>query len=202
LLDPTRDAICPLESRWEWTHLNSLAVMPNGDILVSCRSNSRVLAIDPSTDKLRWKYGAPNVYHQHHASALDNGNVQIFDNGMQRIGMPFSRVVEVEPASSKTVWEYSGQPPEQFFSAHISGAERLPNGNVLVCEGATGRVFELTRRGETVWEWITPFSTTTNGRTRAWIFRVHRYAPDFHGLQGRSLDPERFADFNRLHGLM
>lgn len=201
LLDPTRDAICPLEQRWEWTHLNSLAVMPSGDILVSCRSNSRVMIIDRASGGLRWKYGSPDVFHQHHASPLERGTVQIFDNGMHRIGMPYSRVVEVDPATSKVVWEYGGEPPEQFFSGHISGAERLPNGNVLICEGASGRVFEITHRGETVWEWVTPFSVTTAGRTRAWIFRVHRYAPDYPALQGKTLDPARYADLNRLYGL-
>jgi hypothetical protein len=201
LFDPLRDAICPLEQRWEWTHLNSLAVMPDGDILVSCRSNSRVAIIERASCQFRWKYGAPDVYHQHHATPLERGTVQIFDNGMHRIGMPFSRVVEVDPLTSKVVWEYGGDPPEQFFSGHISGAERLPNGNVLICEGASGRVFEITQRGETVWEWVTPFTTTTQGRTRAWIFRVHRYAPEFPGLQGRSLDPSRYADLNRLYGL-
>jgi hypothetical protein len=201
LFDPVRDAICPLEQRWEWTHLNSLAVMANGDILVSCRSNSRVAIIERASGKFRWKYGAPNVYHQHHATPLERGTVQIFDNGMHRIGMPFSRVVEVDPLTSNVVWEYAGDPPEQFFSGHISGAERLANGNVLICEGASGRVFEITQRGETVWEWVTPFTTTTQGRTRAWIFRVHRYATDFPGLQGRSLDPSRYADLNRLYGL-
>jgi hypothetical protein len=202
LFDPVRDAICPLEQRWEWTHLNSLAVMPNGDILVSCRSNSRVAVVDRSSGQFRWKYGAPNVYHQHHATPLERGNIQIFDNGMHRVGMPYSRVVEVDPNTSSVVWEYGGDPPEQFFSGHISGAERLPNGNVLICEGASGRVFEITQRGETVWEWVTPFTTTAQGRTRAWIFRVHRYAPDFPGLQGRSLDPGRYADLNRLYGLI
>jgi hypothetical protein len=160
-----------------------------------------VLIINRESGQLQWKYGSPNVFHQHHASALADGHVQIFDNGMHRVGTPFSRVVEVDPASSNVVWEYTGEPPEQFFSAHISGAERLPNGNVLICEGASGRVFEITRRGETVWEWITPFSTTTNGRTRAWIFRVHRYAPEHPALNGKSLDPGRYADLNRLYRL-
>ena len=201
VFNPTKDAICPLETRWEWTHLNSLDVFPNGDVLFSCRSNSRVGIIANST--LTWKYGAPDVVHQHHASVLPNGNVQIFDNGMHRVGMPYSRVVEVDPKTSKVAWEYAGEPPEQFFSGHISGAERQPNGNVLICEGASGRVFEVTRRGETVWEWITPFSTSNQGRVRAWIFRVYRYAPDFPGLKidGLSLDPARYADFNRLYGL-
>ncbi len=199
VFDPIKDGICPLETRWEWTHLNSLDVFPGGDVLFSCRSNSRVGILSGSA--LTWKYGAPDVVHQHHASVLANGNVQIFDNGMHRIGMPYSRVVEVNPKTSKVEWEYSGEPPEQFFSGHISGAERQPNGNVLICEGASGRVFEVTRRGETVWEWITPFSTNNQGRVRAWIFRVYRYAPDFAGLTGLALDPGRYADFNRLYGL-
>jgi Arylsulfotransferase (ASST) len=201
LLDPVKDPICPLEQRWEWTHLNSLDVMPNGDVLFSCRSNSRVGIIDAGSKRLRWKYGAPEVVHQHHASALPNGNVQIFDNGMHRIGMPYSRVVEVDPSSSTILWEYAGEPPEQFFSGHISGAERQPNGNVLICEGASGRVFEVTRRGETVWEWVTPFVINNQGRQRPWLFRVYRYPSEFSGLQGKTLDPDRYADFNRLYGL-
>jgi hypothetical protein len=98
------------------------------------------------------------------------------------------------------IWDYVGDPPEQFFSGHISGAERQPNGNVLICEGTSGRVFEITRRGETVWEWISPF-TTPQGRGRTFIFRAYRYAADFSGLQGRTLDPAAYADLNRLYGL-
>jgi hypothetical protein len=201
LLDPVRDPICPLEQRWEWTHLNSLALMPDGDLLFSCRSNSRVGIVERPGGKLRWKFGAPQVVHQHHATAVGDGNVQLFDNGMHRVGLPFSRVVEVNPADSSVVWEYTGEPPEQFFSGHISGAERQPNGNVLICEGTSGRVFEVTRRGETVWEWVTPFATLIQGRNRPWIFRAYRYPPDFEGLAGRTLDPAHHADLNRLHGL-
>jgi hypothetical protein len=29
---------------------------------------------------------------------------------------------------------------------------RLPNGNLLVCEGPYGRLFEVTPEGETLWE--------------------------------------------------
>jgi hypothetical protein len=201
LLDSVRDAICPLETRWEWTHLNSLALTGDGDLLVSCRNNSLVAIVGASGSELRWKCTSPVVYHQHHATWLDNGHVQVFDNGMHRIGTPFSRVVELEVGSGAVVWEYVGEPPEQFFSGHISGAERQPNGNVLISEGASGRVFEITRRGETVWEWTSPFVATTAGRQRAWIFRALRYAPDFAGLVGRSLDPAQCADFNRLYGL-
>lgn len=200
LLDPVGDPMCPLEQRWEWTHLNSLALTADGHLVFSCRTNSRIGIVERPSGKLRWKFGAPETSHQHHATALPNGNIQVFDNGMHRVGLSFSRVVEMDPATNKVVWEYTGEPPEQFFSGHISGAERLPNGNVLVCEGTSGRVFEVTPRQEVVWEWISPFQTLNRGRYGPWLFRARRYAPEYLGLVG-PLDPARFAELNRLYGL-
>jgi hypothetical protein len=201
LLDPVRDPICPLEQRWEWTHMNGLSLTSEGNIVFSCRNNSRVGIVERATGRLLWKYGAPDIHHQHNATALPGGTIQIFDNGMHRTGLPRSRIVEVDPQDSRVVWEYTTDPPEQFFSAHVSGADRLPGGNVLICEGASGRVFEVTAKGETVWEWINPFANRVNGRLLTLIFRAHRYAPDFPGLAGRRLDAAEYGDLNRLHGL-
>jgi hypothetical protein len=201
LLDPVRDPICPLEQRREWTHTNGLDVTREGNVVFSCRDNSRVGVIERLSGRLLWMYGYPNTAHQHHPTVLPNGNIQIFDNGMHRVGLPRSRVIEVEPGTNKVMWEYVSDPPEQFFSAHVSSAERLPGGNVLICEGACGRLFEITPRGEVVWEWNNPFPSRVNGRLMVLIFRAHRYAPDFAGLAGRALDPAAYAELNRLHGL-
>ena len=101
------------------------------------------------------------------------------------------------------VWQWTANPEAQFFSAHISGAQRLAGDNVLVCEGRTGRLFEITRRGEVVWEWISPFVVATPiGQNQAWVFRALRYGPDYAGLQGVELDPERFRALNQLYGLV
>ena len=108
---------------------------------------------------------------------------------------------EVNPADNQIVWDYTGEPPEQFFSGHISGAERQANGNVLICEGTSGRIFEVTQRREVVWEWISPFMNPNQGILRPWIFRAQRYPPDLPGLSGRELDPAGSAGLNRLHGL-
>jgi hypothetical protein len=202
LLDPRRDPICPLERRIEWTHTNSLDVTASGDIVFSCRVNSRIGIIEGASGKLRWKYGAPNIHHQHHASALENGNIQVFDNGMHRVGMPRSAVVEVNPKDDAVVWQFISDPDIQFFSAHISGAERLPGGNVLISEGASGRIFEIARRGEVVWEWISPFANRNPaGMLVSWVFRAHRLLPGFPGLSGLELNPGRYSDLNRLYGL-
>jgi hypothetical protein len=90
----------------------------------------------------------------------------------------------------------------RFLSANISGAERMAGGNVLVCEGAAGRVFEVSSKGEVVWEWITPFSNRMpNGNLMVSIFRAHRYAAEHPALAGRELDPRAHAATNRMYGL-
>ncbi len=197
LFDPRRDPIGPLEQRWEWTHVNSLDVNEKGDIVFSCRQNSRVGIIDAESRELVWKYGYPDTHWQHCATWVSGGNVQIFDNG--RMG---SRVIEVDPETRKVVWSYSGRPAQQFYSGHISGAQRLPTGAVLVCEGSSGRVFEVTRDHEVVWEWINPFvNTDPRGQPVVSIFRAHRYTRDHPALREHSLDPAAHAELNRLHGL-
>jgi hypothetical protein len=205
-LHPEEDVICPLEARKEWTHGNSLKVTSQGDLLVSYRLTSTVGIVDRASGQFRWKWGPGVLSHQHNPTWLDNGRVLIFDNGGHRRGSSYSRVVEVDPASNEIAWEYQGSPPVSFFSEVISGAERLPNGNTLICEGVPGRIFEVTPNREIVWEYISPFFVTNPptaggtvfGRANA-TFRAHRYGPDYPGLWDRDLDPARFANINRLY---
>ena len=42
------------------------------------------------------------------------------------------------------------------FCARISGAQRLANGNTLICAGETGRVVEVTPEQKVVWEYVNP----------------------------------------------
>ena len=71
----------------------------------------------------------------------------------------WSRVVEMDPLSGEIVWEYRGDPEAGFWSPVGSGAQRLPNGNTLICAmnwSEPGRIFEVTPDGETVWEYWNP----------------------------------------------
>ena len=161
--------------------------------------------ISDNSGSMKWSYGAPNTAHQHHASWLSNGNVQIFDNGTHRKqGMPYSKVIEVNPESNEVIWSYQGNPRAQFFSGHISGAVRLPNNNCLITEGTSGRVLEITAGGEPVWEWWNPVfnSSANDGESMAFLFRAYRYGVDYEGLAGQNLDPLKLEDLNRLYGLL
>ena len=116
------------------------------------------------------------------------GNLLVFNNGTDRPGGPFSSVDEITtpvdaagsypqnaggtfdpPAAS---WSYVAPTPSDFYSGFISGAQRQPNGNTLVCSGAQGWFFEVTNGGAMVWEYDNNFPNPNQNN----VFRVRRYA--------------------------
>ena len=198
-LDLDEDKMCPLETRREWTHANSLSLTPSGDFLVSFRRLDVLAIVSRSSGNLNWKWGPGVLAHQHHATHLENGRILVFDNGAHRRGIEYSRVVEVDPTTNEVVWEYKGNPALSFYSFHLSGAQRVPNGNTLICEGGTGRLFEVTSSGEIVWEYVNPFYFPDErfGGMANYTFRAHRYGPGDSALEGMDLDPDRYADINR-----
>ena len=69
-----------------------------------------------------------------------------------------------------------------MFASNISGAQRLPDGNTLVCVGPEGRLLEVTPGGETVWSYTVPGAMPA-------VFRATRIAGDHPALIGRVLAP-------------
>jgi len=199
-LDPDIDVICPLEHRMEWSHCNSITLTPQGDWLLSFRRIDTVVIVDRETGQFTWKWGRGTLSHQHHATYLNNGNILLFDNGSHRVGPSYSQVLEVDPTTNQIAWAYKGNPILSFFSFMISGAERLPNGNTLICEGAKGHIFEVTAQKEIVWEYVNPIfaSNPRFGDRVNFLFRAHRYGPDHPALRDKDLDPNRYARYNNL----
>ncbi|MGH7308820.1 MAG: aryl-sulfate sulfotransferase, partial [Candidatus Rokuibacteriota bacterium] len=165
----------------EWTHANTVAELADGNLVVSFRNISTVVIVDRRTGAIVWKLGSPPLAQQHDPRPLANGNLLIFDNGPHRRDhpAPYSRVIEVDPQSGAIVWEYHDQSLFDFFSPYISGAQRLPNGNTLICEGCDGRIFEVTPDGAVVWEYVNPYFFVEPGRPglNNWVFRAFRYTP-------------------------
>jgi len=96
------------------------------------------------------------------------GNLLVFDNqglaGYPTAAVPRtggSRVLEIDPVKNEIVWQYTGEdsggPAWSFRSTHISAARRLPNGNTFIDEGQSGRLFQVTRDGDIVWEYVNPY---------------------------------------------
>lgn len=203
-LDPEDFPICPLDARAEWTHCNTVFVLPDGNVLACFLKQNTIAIIGKETGDLNWQWGPGELGHPHCPSGLNNGNILIFDNGTHRVdnqkaGFPlgmiaFSRILEVDPKTDEIVWEYRDRCHLDFHAPFISGCQRLPNGNTLICDGPRGRIFEVTARKEIVWEYTSPFYnealSDVVGFTNP-LFRAYRYGKDYPGLQGKNLDPNR-----------
>lgn len=139
------------------------------NVVVCMRHQNRVVVIDAEKKRLVWTWGFGELSGPHDASVLPNGNFLIFDNGL---GRRWSRVIEVDPMSREIVWSYAAPEPKEFFTDQRGAAQRLGNGNTLVTNSQSGVAFEVTREGETVWNYRNP-SRTADGR-RTIIVRMRR----------------------------
>jgi hypothetical protein len=190
---------CPLCPWDTWMHGNSCIELLNGNILVSFAKINTVAIIDRESGDILWHWGTGGeLAHQHAPSMLENGNVLIYDNGFhpQGLALNFSRVIEVNWRKSEMVWSYEG--PEGgtlkmlFFSSMYSNCQRLPNGNTLVCEGMTGRIFEVTAYQTLVWEYVNAFPgpevVASPAESRSYpVYGAYRYGHDYPGLSGLKL---------------
>jgi len=97
------------------------------------------------------------------------GHILIFNNGLSRPGGQYSSIDEIAPpvdaqgnyfleqgsayGPTNPNWTYKASPPSSFYAYYISGAERLKDGDTLICDGVSGKFFEVTPGGTTVWQW-------------------------------------------------
>jgi len=141
-----------------------------GDLLISIKRLDLIGIVDVDTEELIWSWGPGHLSMQHHPTLLENGNILVFDNGVER---GYSRIVELDPLAKEIVWEYKATAPDEFFSYSRGGNQRLPNGNTLVTESDTGHVFEITKEGDVVWEF---YNTEIDERikSRSTIYRMMR----------------------------
>jgi arylsulfotransferase ASST len=126
--------------------------------------------------------GAGNllIFDNGGASVYDDGNA-VAPTGANVVARINSRVLEINPVTFEKVWEYSisGQERFLFASHYVSSAQRLPNGNTLVDEGADGRLFEVTPAKEIVWEYVNPYFAVEDGSNTNRVFRAQRVPYDW-----------------------
>ena len=176
---------------FDWAHNNTCQIIPPnatcekekaaggpvrfkpGNIIFSYRSVDIIGVIDRQTGKIVWAWGPGVLDGQHKPHMLQNGHILILDNGTLR---GYSRVIELDPLTEQIVWQYTAEPKEKFLSRYISGAQRLPNGNTLICEGGKRHLFEVTGQGEIVWDFYNPYYEQGDLKS---IYRCLRYSPEY-----------------------
>ena len=149
------------------------------------------------------------------------GDFLCFNNGVNR---NYSTIDEITPpvdtsgnyayttgsayGPTNLTWTYSATPPSSMYATDISGAQRLPNGNTLICYGTLGTFLEVTSTGTLVWKYLNPVDLTgpvTQGDTipndpthpgekMNSVFRVYRYPLNYSAFTGRTLTPGNYVE--------
>jgi hypothetical protein len=147
-----------------------------GDLLYRW-GNPRAYRAGKATDQ--------RLFSQHDAHWISaglpgEGHLLVFSNGGGRPDGNYSSVDEVVlpvdaqghyeriPGKAfgpdKPVWSYTGKRKSDFFAPLMSGAQRLPNGNTLICTGFSGTIFEVTSAKDLVWSYVNPAKAAPGGR--------------------------------------
>ena len=181
------------------------------------------------------------LFVQHDASwipagLLGAGNILVFNNGSGRPDGSYSTVDEIQPpllasggyaraqgaayGPDEPVWRYQAADPESFYSDHLGSAQRLPDGNTLICAGVSGVIFQVTRSGKMVWKYqdalggggmregnqgghpggsgLEPVQGGPQGGRLGGggssLFDAFCYGPDYPGVVGRTLAPVTLGD--------
>ena len=154
---------------------------------------------------LLYRWGNPQVYRagdandqqfigQHGANWIEEGcpgegNILVFNNGDRRQGS--SSVDEIVPplnedgaydidegkayGPDEPVWTYT---KDDMFSNLLSNAQRLPNGNTLICSAQQGLFLEVNSEKNVVWQYQNNLPTAFSNA----VGRVYRYSLDYPGI--------------------
>ena len=155
-------------------------------------------------------YWIPNEYP-------DGSKIMLFNNGLGRktdyssidiISTPKEGIYNYvynlgQPYGPQAAeWTYiDPEEPTKFYSKILSSAQRLPNGNTLICEGTQGKFFEIDEDLTIVWKYINPVTNhgqrLSQGDSAASnIFQAIKYSPDYIGLNDKDLTPGNPLELN------
>ena len=205
--------------------LNEIYIIDHSTTTAQAASNSGGIRGKGGDFLYRWgnpqsyKLGTASdqkLFGQHYAHFIEDGledarKIILFNNGFGRLPSASQIDILTPPEDSEGVYTYTPgtafgptsadytykNPVEtDFYSRILSSAQRLPNGNTLICDGDDGYFFEITPTEEIVWEYINPVTPTgvlSQGddptASPNLTFRVLRYAEDYPAFSGRTLTP-------------
>jgi len=151
----------------DFTHLNNVDILDKemaeyfpmfeaGDLLISPRNYNLIAVLDHETHQPKW-ISIGQFKSAHDPDFNIDGTISLFDNqgGEEEYGA--SRIIKIDPLTDKIVWSYDGGEDNYFFTPFRGDHIQLENGNILVSETESGKVFEITQKGELVWKYVSPW---------------------------------------------
>ncbi len=146
----------------DWTHVNDVDKIGDGEYLVSPRNFDQVIVVNRSTKNITMRLGADQKYsvlnEQHDPQYLESKNgtptILVADSENDRV-VEYSCVNRTDSGACN--WQQIWTVGDDQLN-WPRDADRLPNGNTLIVDSLGHRVIEVTPTGEIVWEVYTPWA--------------------------------------------
>ena len=117
------------------------------------------------------------------------GNILLFNNGNNRPSGQYSTINEFTPPVDSNgeyylepggaygpedyTWTYTASPPASFYSHVYGGAQRLKDGNTLICYGTQGKFFVVAPDNTKIWEFTNPYPNLSEND----VFKIEYISP-------------------------
>lgn len=165
-----------MDSPYDYLHMNSIGVDPNGDFVISGRHTSSIYKIGRATGAVTWRLngkqsdfemGEGTVFAvQHDARIPEAGVVTLFDNASGEFeddATTDSRglVLAVDEEAMTATLEREYVHPTGILSVSRANFQQLPNGNVFIGWGSAPVLSEFSGDGELIFDVRFPHGGTS-----------------------------------------
>ncbi|MBF6242864.1 MULTISPECIES: arylsulfotransferase family protein [Nocardia] len=172
LTDTTTPGKLPGSDTYDPYHMNSIALDPDGDLVISMRDTSTVYDVDVHTGAIKWQLGGrhstfdlgPGVEFafQHDAEFADPNTLRLFNNnssGFETLGVSSVQWIHLDLDNHRATLVRNQTHPDGLTAFAMGDAQPLPNGNTLVGWGMAPHISEFTPTGDMVYDARLPLGT-------------------------------------------
>ena len=174
---PFTDSYAPLTQPYDYFHINSVALHPDGNVVISARNTSAVYKLDRKSGDILWTLNgrssdfamgpAASFMYQHDAQAHVDGTVTLYDDGTGTLAHQSRAIrlgLDLGAMQANLLQAYPHPAPLTSFA--MGNAQQLPNGGVMVGWGTEPWLTEFGPLGDV------RFDATFDGG--AWNYRTFR----------------------------
>ena len=153
-------------------HMNSIALDPSGNLLISFRNLNALYNIDAVSGAVNWRLGgkrstirvAPGAdfFGQHDAEYANPTTIRLFDNNINvsnQLGNSSIKWIHIDPTHSAATLVRSQRHPAGLATAAMGNAQALPNGNTFGGWGTSPHISEFSPSGELIYDATLPVGT-------------------------------------------
>jgi len=163
------ESCMPLGEPYDYAHVNSIDVLPDGNLLVSARHTCALYKIHRRTGRVLWRLGgrrsdftlqgAARFWWQHDARLAADGRITVFDNGAGPVrteSQSRGLALEVDWRRRRVRLARAYRHRHQILADAMGNVQRLATGNVVVGWGLAPVLSEFAADGRLLGDFRLP----------------------------------------------